>query len=365
MHHNMFSKLVHIFLALAVFAGAGFVLPKSVEAAAGPSIEIVSVTTNDSVRIRIKNSPANQLFTVRMDKAGKRAVDGIVVAQTNSGAGGTFEETYTIPDELEDVQTIAIRIDSVGGGYFTYNWFTNVTQTVSDSTTGSGTSTTDSNTSTGGRGPAIQIVAVDKNERITVKAVGLPTYTTFNVRVGPFYGFSKTYAIVDTIYTGANSNFEFNVDLPDIVRDVDWVAIRIDSTTGGWFAYNGFRNLNKSTVDDTPGNYSSGTSQNCQITATAPTHVLSVGDHFDAKWTVKNTSDKDWNGAEVDYRYISGTEMQKHDDEYDLGETIDEDDSVTIIVDMVAPGTPGTYTTRWALQGPGLNCSLPLTVVVK
>lgn len=91
-----------------------------------PTFSIVSVQRDSSVTIRTNNFPANQAFTVRMGALGTRGVNGTVAATTDSGSGGTFEATYTIPENLRGRSTIAIRLESPSG-YYAYNWFYNST----------------------------------------------------------------------------------------------------------------------------------------------------------------------------------------------------------------------------------------------
>ncbi len=91
-----------------------------------PTFSIVSVQRDASVTIRTNNFPANQEFTVRMGALGTRGVDGTVAGTHNSGAGGTFDATFTIPENLRGRVTIAIRLESPQG-YFAYNWFYNTT----------------------------------------------------------------------------------------------------------------------------------------------------------------------------------------------------------------------------------------------
>ena len=68
--------------------------------------------------------PANNSFTVRMGPYGSLGVNGIVVGFTNSGKGGIFTATYTIPDALRGSDQIHLRMDGENG-YFAYNWFYN------------------------------------------------------------------------------------------------------------------------------------------------------------------------------------------------------------------------------------------------
>ena len=66
-----------------------------------PTFSIVAVVTDQTVTIQTYNFPASQIFTVRMGAYGTAGIGGVVVAQTNSGAGGSFQETYPIPDALK------------------------------------------------------------------------------------------------------------------------------------------------------------------------------------------------------------------------------------------------------------------------
>jgi hypothetical protein len=103
----------------------------------------------------------------------------------------------------------------------------------------------------------------------------------------------------------------------------------------------------------------------CTVTLTGPTTIIPVGTDFDAVWTVKNTSGEDWSSNSVDYKFLSGTEMHKIA-VYDLAQTIKNGESGQIIVDMVAPATPGPYSAEWAIvAGSTTLCFLSVTVSVK
>ncbi|MEN4099278.1 MAG: hypothetical protein ROW52_05100, partial [Anaerolineaceae bacterium] len=91
-----------------------------------PTFKIQAVVRDSTVTILTNNFPPNQLFTVRMGPMGTRAIGGIVVATTDSGTGGSFTATYTIPAALASSSRIAIRMDS-SLGFYAYNWFWNNT----------------------------------------------------------------------------------------------------------------------------------------------------------------------------------------------------------------------------------------------
>ncbi len=89
-----------------------------------PTFSISAVVKDSSVTISAKNFPPNMTFTVKMGAYGTMAVGGTTVGTKETGAGGSFSETYTIPDNLKGSSKIAIRLESTAG-YFAYNWFWN------------------------------------------------------------------------------------------------------------------------------------------------------------------------------------------------------------------------------------------------
>lgn len=361
-----FSRLAAAVLIMAVLAMA---LPQPAYAAPaagaetddGISFDIIAVKADESVTIRTKNFPANVDFTVRMDVAGNMAIDGIAVADVNSGKGGTFEATYKIPAEIKGTKTIAIRLES-SRGYYAYNWFNNRTQ--------NNTNTGSTNTGKTTVGPYLAILSVKKDQSVTVEARGLPLNTSFKVRVGPFYTFAREYVVTQTVNTGGSSTIVFDVTLPDNVKGDDLIAIRIDG--GGRFAYNAFKNTDaeysspsssgsSSTSTNKPSGYS------CSIISAGPAgSVTPVKSHFDATWEIKNTGTKTWEVTEVDYKFVSGTKMQAKADRFDLGKTVKPGETVKIIVDMIAPDTAGYYSANWALvQGESTICSFSTSVRTK
>ena len=89
-----------------------------------PSFTISSVVKDSMVSVFAKDFPAGQTFTVRMGEYGTAGVGGVVVSTTDTGKGGDFTATYTIPESLKGMEAIAIRMDSPSG-YYAFNWFYN------------------------------------------------------------------------------------------------------------------------------------------------------------------------------------------------------------------------------------------------
>ena len=118
--------LVVLLAAIAAFAGVNQVRSSTI-----PTFSITSVVTDTTVTIQTANFPANQNFVVTMGPFGSKGINGIVVATTNSGAGGSFSATYNIPAQLKGSYQIAVRLQtSHAYPFFAYNWFYNNTATV-------------------------------------------------------------------------------------------------------------------------------------------------------------------------------------------------------------------------------------------
>ncbi len=117
------------------------------------------------------------------------------------------------------------------------------------------------------------------------------------------------------------------------------------------------------TITSTPGAFA------CAVTATSISYgkQMSPGNDFDGSWTFKNIGTSIWDPHEVDFAYVSGTKFQKNTDRMDLPEATGPGESVTVVVDMLAPTTDGVYTTTWALTGQGgANwCQVTMYIEVK
>lgn len=82
---------------------------------------------------------------------------------------------------------------------------------------------------------------------------------------------------------------------------------------------------------------------------------------LDLSWIVRNTSGQQWNIADVDYVFVSGTEFHKQA-AYDLRENTAANDEVEILVDALAPALPGRYSATWAIVRGGQRlCTMSAT----
>lgn len=111
----------------------------------------------------------------------------------------------------------------------------------------------------------------------------------------------------------------------------------------------------------------SASSYACSITAQgiSDNTEFSPNEEFDATWTIKNTGSSNWDASSIDYRYVSGTATYKHNAVYDFPSTVAVGDSITIVVDMIAPSSAAAYESFWGVFNGGVNfCSLPLRIKV-
>ncbi len=207
-----------------------------------PTFSISSVIKNTSVTILTSNFPAGQDFTVRMGEFGTMGIGGTVVATTDSGSGGSMSATYSIPAALAERSRIAIRVD-FPSGHYSYNWFYNdPTGTTAPAPAPAGTPASPAVPGYTGI-PTFMILSVAKDDSVTIQAYNFPEGQHFTVRMGEF----GTLAIGGTVVTtavdsGAGGNFSATYDIPASLAGKTKIAIRLDSASGYYYAYNWFYN---------------------------------------------------------------------------------------------------------------------------
>jgi hypothetical protein len=206
------------------------VTPSSPSYSGIPTFDITYVVQDATVTIKAHNFPAHKDFVVRMGKYGTLGIGGIKVATTNSESGGTFTITYNIPDDLKGQSRIAIRMDATSGGYYSYNWFWN----GEEATSGSGSTYTGI--------PTFTISAVVKDGEVTILTDNFPADRTFVVLMGKYGTLGIGGVEVDTTDSGDGGSFEATYAIPDELQGQSRIAIRLESTTGGFYSYGWFWN---------------------------------------------------------------------------------------------------------------------------
>jgi hypothetical protein len=225
-------------------------------AATIPTISIDSVIQDVSVTFTTHNYPADQDFVVRMGLFGTKGVNGIVVGEFNSASGGSFSETFDIPDELKGQPTIAIRAESPSG-YFSYNWFYNTSSgggqtpapTSAPTSTPAPTSSpaptsAPSQTATPAPTqviPTISILSVVRDTSVKIKTNNYPAGQIFTARMGLFGTQAINGIEVGTLNSGSGGSVEATFNIPAELKGLSTIAIRLDSPQG-YFSYNWFYN---------------------------------------------------------------------------------------------------------------------------
>jgi hypothetical protein len=210
-----------------------------------PTISILSVDTDDKVTVQTHNFPANRTFQVLMGKMGTKGIGGIYITSIDSGSGGSFTETFNIPAELKGDYRIAIRLQATSGGYYAFNWFYN--------------NTTTSQPITGGyKGiPTFSITDVEKDKSVTIRTNNFPANYDFKVLMGKMGTKGIGGIHVTTISSDAGGSFNKTFDIPAELKGDYQIAIRLEATSGGFYAFNWFYN-NTTTSQAVNGGTSSG-----------------------------------------------------------------------------------------------------------
>lgn len=254
MKKSLLFSLVAVAVLLAALIGPA--AAPAVQAYSGiPTISITSVEKDSKVTIQTKNFPANVKFTVRMGKFGTLGIGGTVITNTNSGSGGSFSATYTIPSGLKGEKQIAIRLENTSTGYNAYNWFYNNTApsgTIPD---------TGGTPSSGYTGiPTFSITEVVAKSKVTIKTNNFPKNDKFTVTMGKVGTLGVGGTLVTTTDSSTGGSFSATYEIPSGLKDEAIIAIRLESKTSGYYAYNWFYNNTASsgTIPDTGGTTPSG-----------------------------------------------------------------------------------------------------------
>jgi hypothetical protein len=230
-------------ILLVLMLLGGLFLPfQSTMASSIPTFSIAGVVVDDSVTITTYNYPAGVTFTVRMGEYGTLGVNGIVVGTFDSGAGGSFNATFDIPDALKGDKQIAIRTDGDTGGWYAYNWFWNNTS-GSESTSPTSTPVPGATATPPVYSgiPTFSILSVEMNENVTIRCHNYPGGQVFTARMGPYGTAGINGIVVGQFDSGSGGDFDVSFDIPAELANHTKIAIRTDSAEG-FFAYNWFWN---------------------------------------------------------------------------------------------------------------------------
>jgi hypothetical protein len=106
----------------------------------------------------------------------------------------------------------------------------------------------------------------------------------------------------------------------------------------------------------------------CRIMSQSPSTntTISLNASFEASWTIRNIGSETWESNMVDIHYLAGNRIHRSPDRFDLPRSMFTGESVTIKLQMVAPGNPGRYTINWAMSSEDNTfCAMPMTLEVR
>lgn len=218
-------------LAVAMaLGGVGLLAQGATPAYTGyPYFFISSVTADTSVTISPYNFPPNDTFTVTMNDYGTYGIGGWVVDTVTTDASGNLSNTtFSIPAALAGRTRIAIRLQSSTSGYYAYNWFWNNTVVSVPGYVGY---------------PYFYITTVVQDTSVTIEPHNFTPNDTYKVYMGEYGTLGIGGIEVDTVTTDASgtlSNTTFSI--PAALAGQTKIAIRLESPTTGYYAYNWFWN---------------------------------------------------------------------------------------------------------------------------
>ena len=189
------------------------------------NIQIINVVENQEVSVRINQLPARIQFDVSMADRRTQRVNWYVVGTAQSKKGGQYEGTFPIPHELWNAEQIVIRFESRSGSYSASATFNNTGGEVNDSP-----------------GLALKIVHVLQDREVTLLFTGLPAGMRFDVLMGPIGSQAEDGTLVGTIQAPAGGRMVQTYSIPANLRGAEKIAIRIQGTRPGAYAYNWFTN---------------------------------------------------------------------------------------------------------------------------
>jgi hypothetical protein len=100
--------------------------------------------------------------------------------------------------------------------------------------------------------PTFVIIAVEKDQWVEIQTDNFPPADHFIVTMGPMGSKGINGIIIGTTFSGPGGRFTMKYDIPPALKGSDQIAIRLESSTSGYFAYNWFYNRTVNAPGSTP-----------------------------------------------------------------------------------------------------------------
>jgi len=186
--------------------------------AATPNFYISNIVTDQSVSIETLNFPASTTFDVYMGPGGTQGINGVLVATTNSGDGGTFGVTYNIPDALKGAFSIDIRMVSDSGYQIYKNFINRIDGSTSIHLTG--------------HNLILYVVSVVKDTSVTLRTQYFPTGQDFLVRMGKYGTHGLGGDEITNLNTGDSGILNVTLSIPSDLQGHSPLDVRFDDVYG-------------------------------------------------------------------------------------------------------------------------------------
>ena len=101
--------------------------------------------------------------------------------------------------------------------------------------------------------PYFYITAVEEDQSVTIQAHNFPANDTFRVTMGYYGSYGIGGVVVGFTNSGSGGSFTATYDIPSTLSGQYRIAIRLQSPTSGYYAYNWFyNNTTGGTISPTP-----------------------------------------------------------------------------------------------------------------
>ncbi len=213
-----------------------------------PSFTITSVEMDKSITVQGVGFPKDTEYDILMGVYGTMGMGGVKTASQKTGAKGDFKATYTIPEDFKGAYMISVRMESAASIHYAYNYFYNSTympveETTAASAEAAATVTeTSTETSTYSGYPSFTITKVKKNTSVTLMAENLPEGEIFDVMLSNYQDGSFEPVKAGTLDSSKGGSMETSFTIPEDMKDVNQISVRLTGTKTGYFAYNFFFN---------------------------------------------------------------------------------------------------------------------------
>jgi hypothetical protein len=210
-----------------------------------PMISVISVKEGAHVILKMINFPLDEEIDVLMGEYGTKGVDGTLVSSFKISGIDDAIMLFEIPESLKSETMIDIRLESQDSDLVLYTSFENTTG-------GSGGVVDPEDDYTGI--PTFKIINVVAGKSVTILTNNFPEDHVFKVMMGKMWTQGVDGIYVTTVNSVDGGEFSLTFDIPAALASDYQISIRLESTSGGFYAYNWFYN-NTATDVDVPSGY--------------------------------------------------------------------------------------------------------------